>query len=48
MARSENMLNNQNFILKAPTSKITEEKNKLASYQEQLKEVKELLLELEK
>ena len=48
VARSENMLNNQNFILKAPTSKITEEKNKLASYQEQLKEVKELLLELEK
>ena len=48
VARSEGMLNNQNFLQKAPNSKIIEEKNKLSSYLEQLKEVNELLLELDK
>ena len=32
VARSEGMLNNQNFLQKAPNSKIIEEKNKLSSY----------------
>lgn len=42
------MLNNQNFLQKAPSSKIIEERNKLSSYLEQLKEVNALLLGLEK
>ena len=48
VARSESMLNNQNFLQKAPSSKIIEERNKLSSYLEQLKEVNALLLGLEK
>lgn len=41
--RSNNILSNQNFIAKAPTSKVEEEKQKLAKYQEELDKYKEEL-----
>ena len=41
--RCEKMLNNPNFVSKAPASKIDAERNKLANYQSQLEEVKNLL-----
>ena len=46
--RSMNMLNNQNFISKAPEEKIQLEKDKLIKYEEQLLEAKRLLKELVK
>ncbi len=45
--RSENMLSNQSFISKAPAQKIEAEKAKLVDYQNQLKEVENLLKDLE-
>lgn len=41
--RCEKMLNNPNFVSKAPASKIDAERTKLANYQSQLEEVKNLL-----
>ena len=41
------MLNNPGFLAKAPLIKQEEEKQKLEKYQENLKEVKERLRELE-
>ena len=41
--RCEKMLNNPNFINKAPESKINAEKEKLASYKKQLEETNKLL-----
>ncbi len=41
--RCEKMLNNPNFLNKAPENKINEEKEKLASYQKQLEETIKLL-----
>lgn len=46
--RSESILNNTNFISKAPKSKVDLEKNKLKKYQEQLSSAKESLLNLER
>ncbi len=46
--RSNGMLNNPNFINKAPLAKIELEKSKLVSYQEQLKEVEQLIAKLGK
>ena len=43
VARSNGMLNNPNFVSKAPKEKIENEKGKLASYLEQLKEVEDLI-----
>ncbi len=40
--RCTNMLNNPNFVNRAPTHKIEEEKQKLINYSKQLQEVKEL------
>ena len=45
--RSVNMLNNQSFIAKAPVQKVEAEKAKLVEYQNQLKEVENLLKDLE-
>lgn len=44
--RCEKMLNNQNFVSKAPAFKIEAERNKLSDYQNQLKEVLNLLSSL--
>ena len=47
VARSTNMLNNPNFIARAPEAKVNEEKKKLENYRKQLEEVvtlKETLL----
>ncbi|QLY39641.1 valine--tRNA ligase [Hujiaoplasma nucleasis] len=44
--RCQGMLNNSNFMNKAPQSKIDEEKEKLSSYQEQYSEAKKRLAEL--
>ena len=44
--RSEEMLNNPNFVNKAPASKVESEKAKLENYKEQLSKVQELLEEL--
>ena len=41
--RSQNMLNNPNFMAKAPAKKIEAEQQNVISYQEQLKEAKKLL-----
>ncbi len=46
--RSNGMLNNPNFVSKAPEAKINAEREKLANYLNQLNEVKALLKELEK
>ena len=43
VARCEKMLANKGFMAKAPASKIAEEKEKLAKYQEMLQKVKESL-----
>ena len=48
VARSNGMLNNPNFVSKAPAAKIEAERSKLESYLEQLKEVEELLKGLNK
>jgi len=45
LARSNGILNNQNFLSKAPEAKINEEKEKLAKYEETKKQI---LIELEK
>ena len=42
VARSTNMLNNPNFVSRAPEAKVNEEKKKLASYEQQLAEVRAL------
>lgn len=44
--RCEGMLNNPNFINKAPTQKIDQEKQKLDTYKARLNEIKKLLLDL--
>ena len=44
--RCESMLSNDNFLKKAPQSKIQEEKNKLQEYQSKYNEIKKLLSEL--
>ena len=44
--RCEKMLNNPNFVTKAPTAKIDAERSKLANYQSQLEEVKNLLAKM--
>ena len=41
------MLNNASFIAKAPAQKVEAEKAKLVEYQNQLKEVENLLKDLE-
>lgn len=46
--RAEGMLNNANFIKKAPQAKIEEEQAKLANYQAQYDSIKKLSTELEK
>ena len=46
--RSEGMLNNPNFVAKAPAQKVEAEKNNVASYKEQLKEAEKVLKGLEK
>ncbi len=46
--RSNKMLNNPNFISKAPQDKIQNEKDKLLKYEQQLKEVERLISDLEK
>ena len=48
VARSNGMLNNPNFVSKAPKEKIENEKAKLASYLEQLKEVEDLIKSFQK
>ncbi len=48
VARSNGMLNNPNFVSKAPEAKIEAERAKLTSYLEQLKEVEDLLNNLSK
>ena len=42
VTRSTNMLNNPNFVSRAPAAKVEEEKKKLASYEQQLAEVRSL------
>ena len=42
------MLNNPNFVSKAPKEKIENEKAKLVSYLEQLKEVEDLIKSFQK
>ena len=44
--RCQNMLSNPNFVSKAPAFKIEQEKEKLASYEARLVEIKKLLLDL--
>ena len=44
--RCEGMLNNPNFVSKAPQKKIDEEKEKLAKYKQKLAEVEKLLADL--
>jgi len=41
LARSRGMLSNEKFISRAPAAKIEEEKNKLATYEEMMRKVKE-------
>ena len=45
--RSNEMLSNQNFILKAPKVKVDEEKNKLANYTREYEIVIKRLKDLE-
>ena len=47
LKRSEGMLNNPNFVGKAPVAKIAEEKEKLAKYQGMMAQVKERLAQFE-
>ena len=42
------MLNNPNFVAKAPAQKVEAEKNNVVSYKEQLKEAEKVLKGLEK
>ena len=44
--RCENMLNNPNFVSKAPEKKINEEKEKLEKYKQKKEEINKLLLDL--
>ena len=46
--RCEGMLNNPNFVNKAPEKKIAEEREKLAKYNGMMSQVKERLAQLEK
>lgn len=46
IARSNGMLNNERFISKAPAAKVQDEKDKLASYQQMMAQVKERLAQL--
>ena len=47
LARSQGMLNNEKFLSKAPESKIQEEKEKLAKYQQMMDQVCERLTQAE-
>ena len=40
LARSQGMLNNERFLSKAPESKVQEEKEKLAKYEQMMEQVK--------
>jgi len=44
--RCEGMLNNPNFVSKAPKEKVEEERRKLANYKSRLAEIEKLLLDL--
>ena len=44
--RCEKMLNNPNFVNKAPEKKVNEEKEKLANYKEKLETIKNKLAKL--
>ena len=46
--RSNGMLKNEKFISKAPAAKVEEERNKLAKYEQMLKQVQEQLAHLKK
>jgi valyl-tRNA synthetase len=46
IARSNGMLNNERFVSKAPASKVAEEKEKLAKYEQMLDEVSKRLTQL--
>ena len=48
LKRSNAMLGNEKFLSKAPESKIAEEKEKLASYEKMMAEVKERIAGLKK
>jgi len=43
ISRCEKMLENPNFVSKAPASKVEEERNKLESYRKQLGDVLDLI-----
>ncbi len=46
IARSNGMLTNERFISKAPASKVAEEKEKLAKYEQMFSEVSKRLAQL--
>ena len=46
--RADGMLSNERFLSKAPESKVTEEKEKLARYRQMLEEVTKQLNKLQK
>ena len=46
--RSKGMLSNENFVNKAPESKVNDEKAKLANYEDMLEKVKSRLETVEK
>ena len=48
IARCEGMLNNPNFVNKAPAAKVDAEKDKLAKYKEMMDKVKGQLEQLKK
>ncbi len=48
LARSNAMLSNEKFISKAPAAKVAEEKEKLANYENMMKQVEERLTALQK
>ena len=48
LARVNGMLNNPNFVNKAPEKKINEEKEKKAKYEQMMTQVREQLSHLEK
>ena len=45
--RCQNMLNNPNFVSRAPQEKVDQEKQKLENYQKQLNEIEKSIKELE-
>lgn len=48
IARSNGMLNNEKFLSKAPEAKVNEEKEKLETYTQMMRQVEERLLNLQK